>query len=72
MFITQANKCHPTIKFTPEISDTEIAFLDTVVYKGVRFEIESFLYIKTHYKPTEFPNTPTIPLATPQVQNEVS
>ena len=32
---------------------TEIAFLDTVVYKVVRFETESILDIKTHYKQTE-------------------
>ena len=68
IFIAQANKYHPTIKFTAEISDTEIAFLDTVVYKGMRFETESILDIKTHYQPTEtFQLTPTIPLATPQV-----
>ena len=53
IFIAQANKYHPTITFTAEISYTEIAFLDTVVYKGVRFETESILDIKTHYKPTE-------------------
>ena len=52
-FITQANKYHPTIKFTAEISDTEIALIDTVVCKGVRFETESILDIKTHYKPTD-------------------
>ena len=53
IFIALVNKYDPTIKFTAEISDTEIAFLDTVVYKGVRFEKESILDIKTHYKPTE-------------------
>ena len=30
-FIEQANKFHPTIKFTAEISKNEITFLDTVV-----------------------------------------
>ena len=30
-FIEQANKFHPTIKFTAEISENEITFLDTVV-----------------------------------------
>ena len=30
-FIELANNCHPTIKFTAEISDTEITFLDTCV-----------------------------------------
>ena len=39
--------------FTAKISDTEIAFLDTMVYKVVRFETESILDVKTHYKPTE-------------------
>ena len=53
IFIAQANKYHPTIKFTAEISDVEIAFLDTVVYKGVRFETKSILDIKIRYKPTE-------------------
>ena len=52
-FIEQANKFHPTIKFTPEISENEITFLDTVVFKGERFKNESILDIKTHYKPTE-------------------
>ena len=36
-FIEQANRLHPTIKFTAEISETEITFLDTYVYKGERF-----------------------------------
>ena len=52
IFITQANKYHPTIKFAAETSDAEIAFLDTVVYEGVRFETGSILNIKTHSKPT--------------------
>ena len=52
-FIEQANKFHPTIKFTTEISENEITFLDTVVFKGVRLKNESILDIKTHYKPTE-------------------
>ena len=52
-FIKQANTFHPTIKFTGEISENEIIFLDTVVFKGERFIKESILYIKTHYKPTE-------------------
>ena len=36
-FIEQANTFHLTIKFTAEISEKEITFLDTVVYKGERF-----------------------------------
>ena len=52
-FIEQANSHHPTIKFTAEISNTEITFLDTVVYKGKRCRDHSILDIKTHFKPTE-------------------
>ena len=52
-FIDEPNTSHPTIKFTPEISEKEITFLDTVVFKGERFIKESILDIKTHYKPTE-------------------
>ena len=52
-FIEQTNKFHPIIKFTAEISENEITFLDTVVFKGERFIEESILDIKTHYKPTK-------------------
>ena len=52
-FIEQANKFHPTIKFKAEISEKEITFLDTNVYKGQRFYKESLLDRRTHYKPTE-------------------
>lgn len=53
LFIEQANNFHPTIKFTAEISESEITFLDTVIFKGERFRNESILDIRTHYKPTE-------------------
>ena len=36
-FIEQAYTFYPTIKFTAEISENEITFLDTVVFKGERF-----------------------------------
>ena len=52
-FIEQANKHHQTIKFTPEVSQTETNFLDTTVYKGERFRNESVLDVRTHFKPTE-------------------
>ena len=52
-FIEQANKHHPTIKFTAEVSDTERTFLDTIIYKGARFETKSVLDVRTHFKPTE-------------------
>ena len=41
------------LKFTAEISDSEIAFLDTKVYKGERFNRDSTLDVQTHYKQTE-------------------
>ena len=53
LFIEKANTYYPTIKFTAEISEKEITFLDTVVYKGDRFLQEAILGVKTHYKPTE-------------------
>ncbi|XP_067049954.1 uncharacterized protein [Acropora muricata] len=52
-FFEQANSYHPAIKFTAEVSQLETTFLDTTVYKGERFEKESILDVRTHYKPTE-------------------
>ena len=52
-FTKLANSFHPTINFTAEISDTEITFLDTCVYKGDRFKKHSILDVRTHFKPTE-------------------
>ena len=52
-FLLKANSFHPTIKFTAEISETEMIFLDTVVYKGDRFLKKSILDLETYFKPTE-------------------
>ena len=52
-FISEANRHHPTIKFTAEISDKETHFLDTTIFKGERFHKDSILDISTHFKPTE-------------------
>ena len=52
-FTELANSFHPTTKLTAEISDTEITFLDTCVYKGGRFKKHSILDVCTHFKPTE-------------------
>ena len=52
-FIEQANKHHPTTKFTAEISCTDATFLDTTIYKGQKFNKESVLDMRTHFKPTE-------------------
>ena len=51
--IELANNYHVTIKFTAEISDIEITFLDTCVYKGERLKKESNLEVGTNFKPTE-------------------
>ena len=54
-------------KFTAEISENEITFLDTVVFKGERFIKESILDIKTHYLTTSRRkpfNIPILPRAT--------
>ena len=51
-FLGKANSFHPTIKFTAEISETEITFLDTKVYKGETFHKESILDVQTHTKET--------------------
>ena len=52
-FIALANRHHPSIKITAEISDKEINFLDTTVYKGERFHNQGILDIRTHFKPIE-------------------
>ena len=52
-FVLEANTHHPTIKFTAEISEKEIPFLDTTVFKGERFYEDVILDICTHFKPTE-------------------
>ena len=52
-FVEKANNFLSTIKFTAEMSETEVIILDTKVYKGVRFDKESILDVQTHYKPTE-------------------
>ena len=52
-FTEHANSYHSTIKFTAKISDKEITFPDTRIYKGARFEKKSILDTRTHFKPTE-------------------
>ena len=38
-FFQKANQFHPTIKFTAELSETEVTFLDcTTIHKGERFK----------------------------------
>ena len=57
-YVQRANNYHDTIKFTAEISDSEITFLDTKACKRERFHRESTLDVQTHCKRTEtFQNT---------------
>lgn len=48
----EANSLHETIKFTYEVSESETVFLDTIVYKGRRFESTGILDLRTHIKVT--------------------
>ena len=50
--VEKANNFHSTIKFTAEMSETEITFLDTKVYKGIRFNKKPILDLQTYHKPT--------------------
>ena len=52
-FVEKANNYHDTIKFTAEISKSEITFLDTKVFKGIRFQRDLTLEVQTHFKQTE-------------------
>ena len=51
--LNKLKEFHPTIKFTTEISENEVTFLDTAVFNGERLKKESILDIKTPYQPTE-------------------
>ena len=46
------NQIHQIIKFSHEIGDTELTFLDVTLYKGDRFLNQSILGLKTHIKAT--------------------
>ena len=47
------NSFHPTIKFTLTISDSQMIFLDTIIFKGPRLEETGLLDVRTYFKPTE-------------------
>ena len=53
MFIEQANSNHLTIRFTAEIFDKEMTFLDTCVHDGNELKKDSILHLRTHFKPAE-------------------
>ena len=48
-------KNHLTIKITAEISNKEVNFLDTTIYKGERFCDQGILDVCAHFKPRDFP-----------------
>lgn len=50
--IDKLNQQHPTIKFTAEISETQVTFLDLELYKGNRFQSSGKLDIRPHIKAT--------------------
>ena len=51
-YMNELNKLHHSIKFTYEISQNKLTFLDVTLYKGSRFENNHILDICTHIKPT--------------------
>ena len=52
VFLNHLNTCHPTIKFTSEVSSHSVNFLDTKVIKGP----DNFLYTDLFCKPTDSHN----------------
>ena len=51
-YMRSINTIHDTIKFTHEMNNQEITFLDVTLYKGQRFHQTGILDIKTHKKKT--------------------
>ncbi len=51
-FFQIANAIHPLLKFTYDISKTDVIFLDTTLYKGLRFHTNGILDIKSYSKPS--------------------
>ena len=47
-YMKTINQIHPTIKFTHEVNDGELTFLDVTIYKGDRFRTSNILDLKTH------------------------
>lgn len=51
-YMTKINQIHRTIKFTYELNQRELTFLDVTLYKGDRFNHNHILDIRTHIKST--------------------
>ena len=52
-FFNIANRIDPLLKFTFEVSNNVMTFLDTKIYKGTRFLEHRILDVKSHTKSTE-------------------
>jgi hypothetical protein len=52
-FLEKINKMHEYLKFTIEISNQQLNFLDLTIYKGENFRKSGMLDTKTYFKPTE-------------------
>jgi hypothetical protein len=50
-FLTELNQYHPNIKFTHNISDSCVDYLDLTIYKGPDFHTSNQLDLKTYQKP---------------------
>ena len=51
--VNRMNEIHNFLKFTVEISDTELTYLDLKIFKGPRFRTNGLLDTKIYTKPTE-------------------
>ena len=71
-FTKLANSFHPTIKFTAEISDTEIKFLDTCVYKATNSKSTLFLMCARTLNRQRLFNTRILTPATLQASGKAS
>ena len=49
-FIEEANKLYPIIKFKADIFVSAATLLDAAIYKGERFNRESVLDTRTHFR----------------------
>ena len=66
MFLEAVNNYHPTIKFTYTVDKSEIAFLDTIVYRSLTNRI----YTRIYHKPTDQKQYPHYHSAHPRSQKE--
>ena len=51
--VAKMNEIHPSLKFTMEVSDEEITYLDLKIFKGTKFQSSGILDTKAYTKPTE-------------------